>query len=64
VLQGHGTRLLSDVMSCLQMRLLFGYRFTHRPMGSVAEGLRAMNELRDRFGTAEEAWLSKEYPAR
>lgn len=64
VLQAHGTRLMSDVMSCLEMRLLFGCRFTHRPMEPVAEALRSMNELRDRFGLAEEAWLSKEYPAR
>jgi hypothetical protein len=61
-LLAHGARLMSDVMSCLQLRLWVGYRFAGEPYGPLAEANTAMETLRTRFGSVYEDWMVIEYP--
>jgi hypothetical protein len=62
ILLAHGVRLLSDVLSCLQIRLWVGYRFVGAPYGPVVEGNAAMEKLRSSFGSVYEDWMAVEYP--
>ncbi len=58
----HGVRLLSDVLSCLQIRLLVGYRFIGEDPAPLREANKLIEQLVAGFGSAYEDWMEVEYP--
>ena len=63
ILLAHCVRLLSDIMTSLQIRLSVGYRFIEHPYEPVVEAIKAMNSLLESFGPVYEQWMSVEYPS-
>jgi hypothetical protein len=57
----HGVRLLSDIMTCLNMRLAVGYRFIGHEPAPVLRAASAMENLRASFGAVYEDWMRTEY---
>ena len=61
ILLAHGARLMSDVMSCLHIRMAVGYRFVGHDPAPVALALEAIDRLKTNFDQAYEAWMVAEY---
>lgn len=61
LLKAHGVRLMSDVMTSLQIRLAVGYRFINQDPAPVLEAHAAMEKLRASFGPVYEDWMSVQY---
>jgi len=63
LLLAHGTRLMSDVLSCFHIRLAVAYRFIGHDPGPVEQTQKSIDELRASFGSVYEEWMSAEYGA-
>ncbi len=64
ILLAHGVRLMSDVLSCFQVRLAVGYRFVGQDATPVTQALEAIDGLRASFGPIYEEWMSAEYDSK
>ncbi|TIX44378.1 MAG: hypothetical protein E5W81_20515 [Mesorhizobium sp.] len=63
ILLAHGTRLISDVLTCFYLRLAIGYRFISNEFGPVQAAGKEIEALRAGFGNVFEDWMRVEYPA-
>jgi hypothetical protein len=61
LLKAHGVRLMSDVMTSLQIRLSVGYRFIGHDLAPLVEANAAMEKLQAGFGPVYEDWMSVQY---
>ncbi|KPD14759.1 hypothetical protein ADM96_37510 [Burkholderia sp. ST111] len=57
----HVTRLISDVLACLRLRLMIGYRFIGHDTTVLADVAQRIGELSARFEPTRDQWLDLEY---
>jgi hypothetical protein len=61
LIRGQGNRLISDVFSCLHLRLAVAYRFVGHDPHPVASAAQQINQLIASHGPVYEDWMDVEY---
>ncbi|MDE1147642.1 MAG: DUF5677 domain-containing protein [Azospirillaceae bacterium] len=61
ILMAYGSRLLSDILTCLKIRLFSGYRFSGLDLSPLEEVNNAIENLLSEFGNLYDDWLGMEY---
>ncbi|RAK59468.1 hypothetical protein DJ021_06440 [Phenylobacterium hankyongense] len=62
ILLAHGVRLISDVHTCLQLRLGVGYRYIGQDPAPLIDAHQRIAALTESFGKVYEDWMGVEYP--
>ncbi|MCT7663544.1 DUF5677 domain-containing protein [Shinella kummerowiae] len=61
MLLAHAVRLISDVLECLRLRLMVGYRFVESDTKPVAAAANKIDRLLVSFGDVYKNWMAAEY---